>query len=877
MTISWKVLIALALSLESPDSEGDMGSYDQQDHVWAVLGPTNTGKTYLAIDRMLGHATGMIGFPLRLLARENYDRIVALKGKGAVALITGEEKIIPACPRWFVCTVESMPLDREVDFLAIDEIQLCADGERGHVFTDRVLHARGREETLFLGSDTISVVLKKLAPNVRIETRPRFSVLTHTGTKKLSRLPRRSAIVAFSVSEVYALAELIRRHRGGTAVVLGALSPRTRNAQVAMYQAGEVDYMVATDAVGMGLNMDVDHVAFAGMRKFDGRAPRLLNAAETGQIAGRAGRYLSDGTFGVTNSVTPFDDELVDAVESHRYAPLEHVYWRNRTFDFRSTGELLRGLSVRPPSTVLKAARRADDHVALLSLSGDAEVLSRATNPAAVRLLWDVCQIPDFRKVMPDIHARLLRYIFLSLCDGGGRLESDWVAAQIGGLDNVSGDIDTLTQRIAHVRTWTYISHRANWLSDAEAWQGEARRIEDKLSDALHDRLTQRFVDRHAPLLAKRRREGGELSSFIDKTGDVVVEGASIGQMTGLGFVPDATAGDDGRVLLGAARRAIEQDVERRVNEIVATTDDAFSVGGNSSGGNSGLGSPTLCWNDASIAELAAGETALNPQIFVLDNEFLDGPRRERVRARLAVWMSVRIERRLGPLFQALSADVDGPLRGLIFQLAESLGSASRADIKVCVDKLSGGDKKKLAKLGIRIGLHSVYFHELLNSTAVRMRSILASACTLNKEKGGQGLPRGNKPSRPAGSTPRPVWAMLGYSVVGGRAIRVDVLEGFTAIVRKLARSGPFAATPNMLSLAGGDAAILNLIMRDLGYVMKETSGGPSYQRKPRRSRQQKGGKERVQKNGANKGGASKAQMDPNSPFAKLRELAFVK
>ena len=839
-----------------------MGPYDKHDRVWAVLGPTNTGKTYLAIDRMLGHATGMIGFPLRLLARENYDRIVALKGKGSVALITGEEKIIPPRPRWFVCTVESMPLERDVEFLAIDEVQLCADRERGHVFTDRVLHARGRVETLFLGSDIIASVLKKLAPNVQIETRPRFSVLTYTGAKKLSRLPRRSAIVAFSVSEVYALAERIRRHRGGTAVVLGALSPRTRNAQVAMYQAGEVDYMVATDAVGMGLNMDVDHVAFAGLRKFDGRAPRLLNAAETGQIAGRAGRYLSDGTFGVTNGVSPLEGEIVGAVEAHRYAPLEHVFWRNRTLDFRSPGELLRGLSARPPSPVLHATQRADDHVALLTLTGDAAVLDRATNPAAVRLLWDVCQIPDFRKVMPDIHARLLRHIFLALSDGGGRLPNDWVAAQIGGLDNVSGDIDTLTQRIAHVRTWTYISHRDDWLSDAEAWQGEARRIEDKLSDALHDRLTQRFVDRHAPLLAKRRREGGELSCFIDKTGDVVVEGASIGQLTGLRFEPDATTtSDQARILLGAARGAIEQDIERRVNEIAAADDTAFAIA---------PGGVDLCWNSAPVAALHPGENALNPGVVVFNNEFLDGPRRERVRARLAVWVSGLVERRLGPLFRALSTDVEGSLRGVVYQLAESLGSMPRADFKIRIDGLSASEKKTLAKLGIRIGLHSVYFHALLNPSAVRTRSVLASVYASAGT-----LPRGAKLSRRAESIPPSVWEMLGYRVVGDRAIRVDVLEKFAAIVRKKARTGPFSATQDMLALAGCDAVALAPVMLDLGYRMRETPTGPVYQRKPRRGRQ--ANRENARKVEARNDGVRPGDMHPDSPFAKLRELAPAK
>ena len=834
-----------------------MGPYDNQDRVWAVLGPTNTGKTYLAIDRMLAHATGMIGFPLRLLARENYDRIVSLKGPGAVALITGEEKIIPPRPRWFVCTVESMPLERDVDFLAIDEVQLCADPDRGHVFTDRVLHARGREETMFLGADTIAPLLRTLAPNARVETRPRFSILSYAGAKKLTRLPRRSAIVAFSIAEVYELAERVRRHRGGTAVVLGALSPRTRNAQVEMYQAGEVDYMVATDAVGMGLNMDVDHVAFAGLRKFDGNAMRPLSAAETGQIAGRAGRYLSDGTFGVTNESPGLSDEMAAAVETHKYEALDHVYWRSRALEFDTTRDLLRTLSVRPPSRAFRPTRRADDHTALLALSKDKDVMERATNPAAVRLLWEVCQIPDFRKVMPDIHATLLRRIFLFLSNGlggGARLPNDWVAAQIGGLDNIAGDIDTLTQRIAHVRTWTYISHRADWLRDAESWRDRARRIEDRLSDALHDRLTQRFVDRHAPIMVKRRLGDGELACFIDKTGDVVVEGASIGAMKGLRFIPDPTTKtEQGRVLISVARRAIDDDIQRRVNAIATAADDAFSIGAEF----------TLCWNDITIADMRAGDTALAPDIAVSRSEYLDGPRREKVRARLSAWLARHLEYRLGPLFKATSAEVSGALRGIVYQLAEALGSAPREDIKINFDRLSAADRKALAKLGVRIGLHSIYFKGLLNSSAIRTRAILAGI-----HHNEPSVPRRPKPARLAGETSSAIWEMMGFRVLGGRALRVDVLEKFAAIARKSARSGPFAVTPEMLSLVGCAAQDVVSVMGDLGYRVKKTPEGTKFQLRNRRV--------------SNRGASPRKQtrqvpVDPNSPFAKLRELVLTK
>src|SRR5712692_550281 len=481
----------------------------------AVLGPTNTGKTHLAIERMLDHQSGMIGFPLRLLARENYDRVVRVKGARAVALITGEEKIVPPNPAYFVCTVESMPLDRLVDFLAVDEIQLCADPERGHVFTSRLLHARGLHETMLLGADTIRPLLRRLVPEAEYISRPRFSTLSHTGARKVTRLPARSAIVAFAAADVFALAELVRRQRGGTAVVLGALSPRARNAQVGLFQSGEVDYLVATDAIGMGLNMDVDHVAFARLAKFDGRGPRRLTAAEIAQIAGRAGRHMSAGTFGTTAELEPLDPEIVEAVETHRFDPLEQIYWRNARLEFASIGALLRSLDRRPPLRGLVQAREADDQLALRALAGMADIAAAARNPARVRLLWEVCQIPDFRKVMSETHARLLAQIFRHLSGPAERLPADWVAKSVARLDRGDGDIDTLMARIAHIRTWTYIAHRPDWLAEAAHWQERARAIEDKLSDSLHHRITQLFVDRRSAFLVKQLATDKDLLASV--------------------------------------------------------------------------------------------------------------------------------------------------------------------------------------------------------------------------------------------------------------------------------------------------------------------------------------------------------------------------
>src|SRR5271166_4750150 len=562
----------------------------------AVLGPTNTGKTHLAIERMLGHQSGMIGFPLRLLARENYDRIVKLKGARSVALITGEEKILPPNPSYLVCTTESMPLERPVDFLAVDEIQLCADPERGHVFTARLLHARALEETMFLGAETIKPLMQRLVRGVEYVSRPRFSTLSYTGHKKVTRLPRRSAVVAFAVADVFSLAELIRRQRGGTAVVLGALSPRARNAQVGMFQAGEVDYLVATDAIGMGLNMDLDHVAFARVGKFDGRGPRRLTAAEIAQIAGRAGRHMSDGTFGTTAEQGSLEPEIVDAIETHRFDPLTRLNWRNNRLAFGSIAALLKSLDERPSVPGLVQAREADDHRALQALARNPEIGELAAHPGAVRLLWEVCQIPDFRKVMSESHTRLLAHCFLHLAGPEERLPIAWVAGQMASLDRVDGDIDTLMARIAHIRTWTYITHRGDWVEDSADWQERARGIEDRLSDALHESITRRFVDRRSAFIFRQLASEGELQAEVSEMGEVRVEGACVGRLDGLRFIPDASTGVEARMLVTAASRVLRHEVIVRAQRLAADPDDAFAIDP----------SGVLRWRGGSVGRLAA-------------------------------------------------------------------------------------------------------------------------------------------------------------------------------------------------------------------------------------------------------------------------------
>jgi ATP-dependent RNA helicase SUPV3L1/SUV3 len=826
--------------------------------VIAVLGPTNTGKTYLAIERMLGHRSGMIGFPLRLLARENYDRIAASRGPGCVALITGEEMIVPPNPSYFVCTVEAMPVDRPVAYLAVDEIQLCADAERGHVFTDRLLHARGLEETMVLGAETIAPLIRRLVPRAEFVSRPRFSALSYAGPRKLTRLPPRSAVVAFSATEVYAIAELIRRQRGGTAVVLGALSPRTRNAQVALYQAGDVDYLVATDAIGMGLNMDVDHVAFAGLSKFDGNAPRRLEAHEIAQIAGRAGRHRSDGTFGTTGDVEGLDAELVEAVENHTFPALKAIRWRNTDLSFQSPSALLRSLEQRPPRPDLIRIREGDDHLALTALAHDPEIVALARGPEAVDLLWQVCRIPDFRKVLSDAHTRLLGQIYRFLRGSHRRLPVDWVADQVARLDRYDGEIDALVTRIAHIRTWTYISHRPNWLADGGHWQERTRAIEDRLSDALHERLTQRFVDRRSALLVRSLKGGGQLLAAISRQGEVKVEGHPVGQLDGFRFIPDADAqGEDGRALMAAARRALRDEVSNRVRRLETETETESDTGPVLTLDPAGV----IHWHGDDVARLVPGTTVLTPAVTVLHDDLLEGAQRERVRRCLEAWLETTIAAPLAPLFRlAAAADLSGPARGLAFQLGEALGCLPRPAVSGLLADLPAGDRRRLTALGVRLGHHWLFLPALLKPPAVAMRALLYAV------RHGLALPPPVPPPArvsvvPAPGLPEAYHAAIGFPVIGPRAIRADILDRFeTTIAAGTPPSGPPIGCPE---------ADLPLVLEALGY-RRVTADDGSVHWRARRTRGSTPSSRRPRP------GTAAAEAEAEHPFARLRDLERV-
>ena len=670
-----------------------------------ILGPTNTGKTHYAIERMLAHRNGMIGLPLRLLAREVYNRVVEKVGPAAVALITGEEKIKPEAPRYWVSTVEAMPRDLNLSFVAVDEIQLAADLDRGHIFTDRLLNRRGSEETLLIGASTMQRSLEELLPGAPIVSRPRFSKLSFAGERKIARLPPRSAIVAFSVEEVYAIAEWIRRQRGGAAVVLGALSPRTRNAQVEIYQNGDVDYIVATDAIGMGLNLDVDHIAFAGDRKFDGWQYRRLTPAEFGQIAGRAGRHMRDGTFGTTGRCAPFDADLVEALEDHRFDPVRMLQWRNSELDFSSIAALGASLDRQPQDYGLTRAPLAEDQMVLDIAGRDENVLRVTKTSADVSRLWDACQIPDYRKLSPSAHAELVLSIY-GFIVRARHIPEDWFARHIHELDRVDGDLDTLSARIAQVRTWTFIANRPDWLREPEHWQEAARQVEDRLSDALHERLAQRFIDRRTSVLMRRLRENAMLEAEITSGGDVLVEAQHVGHLSGFRFTADPQAdGEAAKALNAAAQKALASEIEGRARRVHEAVDEAFVLA------NDGV----VRWLGEAVAKIVPGEHILQPRIAVLADEQLTGASLELVQTRLDLWLAQHVKKLLGPLSELESGEgLEGIARGVAFRIAESLGVLERSQVAEDVKSLTQEARATLRKLGVRFGAYHLYLPALL-------------------------------------------------------------------------------------------------------------------------------------------------------------------
>jgi len=795
----------------------------EQSRITAILGPTNTGKTHYAIERMLGHSTGIMGLPLRLLAREVYDRIVAMRGPSVVALVTGEERIVPPRTQYWVCTVEAMPEGMGCDFLGIDEIQLCADPERGHVFTDRLLHARGRKETLFMGSDAMRGAIADLVPNAHFVRKERFSELTYSGSKKISRMPPRSAIVGFSVENVYAIAEVIRRLKGGAAVVMGALSPRTRNAQVAMYQNGDVDYLVATDAIGMGLNLDIDHVAFSGLSKFDGRRMRELMPNELAQIAGRAGRYKKNGTFGVTGEAEPLDDGVAQAIMSHRFAPVQKLQWRNTDLNYGTPDRLIASLEENTEEPRFVRTREADDLSVLKALSSLTTVAARCSTAKDVRLLWDVCRIPDFRGISAAEHAGLLEQIFDYLHEYG-RIPDDWLGRQVQRIDRPEGGIDALSKRLAFIRTWTYIAQRSGWVDDESHWREATRAVEDRLSDALHAALTQRFVDRRTSVLMRRLKQRESLVAEVNDKGEVTVEGQFVGRLDGFRFSLDQTAGaDEAKTLKQAALAALTPEFHLRADRFYNASDTEIDF--TEQGG--------LMWGNSAVGKLVPGAEPLKPQV----EAFVDEEAGPDISAKVARRLQHFIDRKVATLFEPLfelqrDEALPGLARGFAFRMVEALGVIPRDQIAAEVKELDQDMRGALRKHGIRFGQFTIFMPALLKPAPTRLRLVLWSMA-----KGLQEFPESPPPGLV--TVPTPVEApdgydaMSGYRVAGARAIRIDMLERLADLLRGEDSRGGFEGNPDMLSITGMTLEQFADLMEGLGYKA-ERGERPKPQRAPK-------------------------------------------
>lgn len=786
--------------------------------VKAVLGPTNTGKTHLAVERLCAHSSGVMGFPLRLLAREIYDRVVAIKGPKEVALITGEERIEPPGARWYLCTAESMPVERQFAFAALDEAQLGADPERGHIFTDRMLHVRGREETMILGSESLRPMVRALLPDAEIISRPRFSTLSYAGAKKLSRLPPRSAIVAFSVEQVYAVAELLRRLRGGAAVVMGALSPRTRNAQVAMFQSGEVDYLVATDAIGMGLNLDVQHIAFAGLSKFDGNRTRRLTVAEMAQIAGRAGRHQRDGTFGtVAGEAGELTGDEVLQIEAHQFPALDWMYWREGAPRTDSLSGLIADLEAKPEGPPLRAAPEAIDLAVLKRLADMPQVRGGLSGPASVARLWEVASLPDFRQMGEEHHSRFVASLWQHMAEGGV-LPHSYVSGEIARLDTIQGDIDTISARIAAVRTWTYIAHRADWVAEPAAMAERTRGLEEKLSDALHNALRQRFVDRRTSMLLKKG--GGtsaDLPVFVDADKNVTVDGEVIGTLDGFAFHPDASArAGERKLLLAAAQRHLAAYLKDKARALVMAEELEFSLG------RDGDGRPALLWNGAVLGHLAKGRTLLQPLFKpVRAVAGLEGDDLRAIVEKAEGWVQLQLAKHMGGLMAlnqlAADAATDGVVRALAARLADAGGIAGRTFLNDTLMALPKEARGAARKAGIVFGALDVYHHAVLKPAAAKWRAALFSAQT---EKPMPELP-------PESAVHLKEWNFVsiadcrnaGYRKVGQEYVRIDLAERVIKKAHEARGDGlEFGMDVAFATSLGLSDDGLEALMRDAGF-----------------------------------------------------------
>ncbi len=768
----------------------------KKNKITAVLGPTNTGKTFLAIETMLSFDSGMMGFPLRLLAREVYDKIIKKISSEKVALITGEEKIIPSGAKYYLCTVESMPIDKNLDFVGIDEIQMCSDHERGHIFTERLLHLRGEKLTMFMGSNTVKNIISKLDGDIEFIKKDRFSKLLFTGHKKISRIDRKSAIIAFSTEEVYAIAELIRRQKGGAAIVMGSLSPKTRNAQVELYQSGDVDYLVATDAIGMGINMDLDNVYFSNLKKFDGKKLRRLKLSEIGQIAGRAGRYLNDGFFGVTGDSGEIGSDEVELLENHKFDEIHTIYWRNSNLNFKNGNSLIKSLDERPKNTWLKRIPECEDEKVLKHILKDVEKLEIFSNENELKLLWECCQIPDFVKKTYGNHLEVVGKVFNFLREKPGKISNNYMKQQLSNLDKVDGNIDSISNRIANVRTWSYVSNKVNWVENQDYWVERTKKLEDKLSDRLHEELTKSFIDKRASVLAKGLKQDITFKTEILENKKVLINNHLIGKLNGLKLELDLKVGaldTDIKSLKKAAKQNVEPEILKRIKEIKDTglidLKDDFKI----------------YWKEFPVAKLSTGKDYLNPEISVIIDDMIDNVDKSNFTKFVQDWINKKISFDLKNLIDLKNINTKNTsIRALAYQLYENNGVIKRENVKDFLKKLSQEERKILRSLGVKFGRYHIFLYKLFKPSAVSLRIILWKNFHqkyFNFKPPTFGLNFLNEKT----SYSRDFMLLCGFEKFDNFFVRIDILERlFIKIINESDKNkNEIKLVPEMLNLLG--------------------------------------------------------------------------
>ena len=767
---------------------------ENMSEVLAILGPTNTGKTFLAIERMLEFENGVIGFPLRLLAREVYDKVVKKIGVERVALVTGEEKIIPTKADFYLCTVESMPQDINFEFAAIDEIQMCADPERGHIFTERLLSYRGDKLTMFLGSDTIKTIISYLVPETEFIYRDRLSKLTYSGYKKISRIKPRSAIIAFSIDDVYALAEFVRRQKGGAAVVMGSLSPKTRNSQVEIYQNGDVDFLIATDAIGMGINMNIDNVYFSGLKKYDGKQIRNLRDSEIGQISGRAGRYMNNGSFGTTGECEKLTDEQIDKVENHKFDDVLNIYWRNNELDFSSSIGLINSLNKKPIDKILTRNKDLIDETTFRYFVSENPNLNFQNNQKKVELLWECCQIPDFTKSSYNEHTDIIFKVFSFLTSKNGKINNSWMKQQLSNLDNYEGNIDSLANRISYIRTWSYVSNKSNWVENADYWISKTKDIEDKLSEKLHEELSKKFVDKRISVLSKGLKQDINLNTKILDDNKIYINDHFIGKINGLKIdlnYSKSNLDTDIKSLKKAARSGAQDELKKRINYIINNLDSLELKN-----------DYKIYWNEKKIAELKPGKNYLNPQIKLHIDDNIDDNQYTKLKFAITDWIEGQIKDNLNDLISIEKAIFKNSFsRGLAYQLFEHNGVLIRENVSEIVQNISKEERFKLRKNGIKIGKYHIYQPRMIRPNAVKFKSILWK-CYMNTKE--LNYPKfGLNFVSDFSNKNKEFLRVCGFESFGKYIIRIDILERLFLEIISRSKNYKFKLDSKLLNLLG--------------------------------------------------------------------------